>query len=173
MSLAEQHVLERKSQPVRGARRVAPHLRAEMKARGVTAKELAMQIATWARQDPANRQAIDFRTIQNAADGTACAFETYLTLGGFLGWDFIEIVQTPVVGADPQTARERELERHLAQAAALHARVERDRAIRTATAPALAFMAGAAVAESTRARGEGRAFDPKAPQGLNPDGARP
>lgn len=125
------HVLERKSQLLRGGRRVAPRLVAEMDARGVTAKELAQQIAMWAAQDSQNRQPLDFRTIQNAMAGS-CGLETYFTLSGFFGWDFIEEVQTPVVGADPLSAREAALVRHQAQAAALHARLVRERAARTA-----------------------------------------
>lgn len=124
------HVLERKSQVLRGGRRVAPRLRAEMDAMGATAKELALLIQAWARKDPANRQSIDYRTIQNAMAGT-CALETYFSLSGYFGWDFIEEVQTPVVGADPPTFREAELARNQAQVAAIHARLQRDRAARS------------------------------------------
>lgn len=129
------HVLERESQPVRGAGRVAPLLRREMEARNVSAKELALLLKAWAKSDPAHRWPIDYRTIQHAAAGTACSLDTYLTLSGFFGWDFVEDVQTPIRGADPLTDREAIVARQLAQAAALQARVERERAVRAATMP--------------------------------------
>lgn len=127
------HVLERKSELVRGGRRVAPLLRTEMGERGLSAKELATEITAWARLDPTNRQPLDYRTIQNAMDGS-CALETYFTLAGYFGWNFVEAVQTPVIGADPVSAREAELARHQTQVEAIHARLQRDRASRTALA---------------------------------------
>lgn len=142
-----QHVLERKSQLLRGGRRVAPRLRADMEALGVSAKELALLIKAWARQDPANREALDFRTIQNAMAGT-CALETYFALSGYFGWEFAEEILTPVIGSDPITAREAELERHQAQVAAIHARLERERSARSAASrvgrgrPVLALQVG-------------------------------
>lgn len=134
MPQTRMHVLEREFQPVRGAGRIAPLLRREMDERGVSAKELAFEMKAWAKQDPANRWALDFRTIQNAAAGTACALDTYLALSGFFGWDFVENVLTPIRGADPLADREAEVERQLRQVAALQARVERDRELRTAAA---------------------------------------
>lgn len=138
--------MERKYQLVRGGRRVAPLLVAEMDERGISAKELAQQINMWAALDPANRQPLDYRTIQNATAGS-CGLETYFTLSGFFGWDFIEEVQTPVVGADPISAREAALVRHQAQVAAIHARLQRERAARSASAdlrrgPALRSLQG-------------------------------
>jgi hypothetical protein len=130
MSLAELHVLERGSQPVRGAARVAPILRDEMDARRITAKELAADMRRWASDDARHRWAPDYRTIQHAMAGTACALDTYLALAGYFGWDFSEAVQTPIHGADPLSAREAEVVRQLNQAAALQARLERDRAVR-------------------------------------------
>lgn len=141
MSLAELHVLERGSQPMRGASRVAAELRAEMEDRRLTAKELALLMRGWAAEDPAHRWALDYRTIQNAAAGTACALDTYLALTGFFGWDFSEAIQTPIHGADPISAREAEVVRQLNTAAALQARVERDRALRRAAAPSLGKLA--------------------------------
>jgi hypothetical protein len=141
MSLAEMHVLERKSQPVRGAARVAPLLRAEMEDHSVSAKELAMQMRAWAAEDPRNRWAPDYRTIQHAMLGSACALDTYLALAGFFGWDFTESVQSPIHGADPLSAREAEVVRQLTQVAALQARVERDRALRAQAAPRMDRLA--------------------------------
>lgn len=135
------HVLERKSQSVRGALRIAPRLREEMDARGLTAKELAMHMRGWAGEDPAHRWALDYRTIQHAMLGTACALDTYLALAGFFGWDFIESVQSPIHGADPLSAREAEVVRQLTQVAALQARVERDRALRAQTSPRVVRLA--------------------------------
>jgi hypothetical protein len=165
MSLTELHVLERGSQVVRGAGRVALLLRAAMEARGLTAKELDRQLRLWAAADPANRWPVDYRTIQHAMHGTACALDTYLALSGFFGWDWVETLQTPIHGADPFTAREQELERRLRSAAALHERVERERALRTAAAPRLALVAGGSPFPGSPARGPSRSFDPKTPEG--------
>lgn len=153
------HVLERKYQLVRGGRRVAPLLSAEMEERGISAKELAQQINMWAALDPANRQPLDYRTIQNATAGS-CGLETYFTLSGFFGWDFIEEVQTPVVGADPISAREAALVRHQAQVAAIHARLQRERAARSASAelgrgPALRPLQGRRLSGTGASQGLG------------------
>lgn len=141
MAYAERHVLEREYQPMRGPARVARLLRAEMERRHVSAKELAMQLKAWASEDPVNRWSLDYRTIQHAMAGTACALDTYLVLSGFFGWDFTESVQTPIHGADPLSAREAEVERQLTQVAALQARVERDRAARGRPPSGLGWLA--------------------------------
>jgi hypothetical protein len=153
MSLAEQHVLERGSQPTRGASRVAAELRAEMEDRRLTAKELALLMRGWAAEDPVHRWALDYRTIQHAMAGTACALDTYLALAGFFGWDFSEAIQTPIHGADPLSAREAEVVRQLHQAAALQARVERDRALRRAAAPSLGRLARGPAPRRARTHG--------------------
>jgi hypothetical protein len=153
MAFTEQHVLERGYQPLRGPARIAPLIRAEMDDRGLTAKELALLMKAWAADDPRNRWALDFRTIQHAMAGTACALDTYLALSGFFGWDFTENVQTPIHGADPMTARERQLEARLAQASALHERIERERALRTAAAPLLALVERRSAVQGSRAGG--------------------
>lgn len=153
MSLAELHVLERGSQPTRGIPRVSAQLRAEMDARRITAKELAMQMRYWAANDPENRWALDYRTIQHAAAGTACTLDSYLALAGFFGWDFTEAVETPIHGADPSSAREAELVRQLNSAAALQARIERDRWLRRAAAPSLGRMARGQASRGARADG--------------------
>lgn len=141
MTYAELHVLERKPQGAYGARRVAPLLRQSMDDMGVTAKELARELAAWAALDPANRQALDYRTIQNAAGGVACALETYLTLSGFFGWGFIEAVQAPIVGADQLTALEIEIERERVEIATREALLNR----RLAAARARGSVAGGAL----------------------------
>lgn len=152
------HVLERGSQSVRGAGRVAPLLRREMESRGLSAKELAFALKAWAAQDPANRWALDYRTVQHAAAGTACALDTYLVLAGFFGWDFVESVQTPIRGADPTTDREAEIEAQLTAVAALQARLERDRAARSAATAAKPRQAGQPLGGAARAPREPRAF---------------
>ena len=155
MTYAELHVLERGSQVVRGAARVAPLLRTEMDARGVSAKELALALRVWAAEDPANRWAVDYRTIQHAMLGTACSLDTYLALAGYFGWDFTESVVTPIHGADPLAAREAEVVRQLNQVAALHARVERDRASRGHPSFGLAWLARGPSEGGSRAFGAG------------------
>ena len=159
MTQSGAHVLERQTQYAqRGHRRVAPLLRREMEERGLTAKELALQMKAWARSDPANRWAVEYRTIQNAADGTACALDTYLALSGFFGWDFVERLQTPIHGADPITAREIELAQQLAQVAALQNRVERARALRSEDAAVADFPAREPPPEGARAPRQTRTF---------------
>lgn len=51
-----------------------------------------------------------------------------LPLASAYGWDFIEQVMTPAVGADPITAREREIEHEKREIAAREARLRRLRA---------------------------------------------
>jgi len=75
------------------------------------------------------RAGIDVRTARSAKEGS-CGPLTFDALARAFGWDFIEQVMTPCVGADPLTAREAELERHMAEAAAVQARLERERAVR-------------------------------------------
>lgn len=164
MTYAGVHVLERGHQTLRGPGRVAPMLRAEMEARGCSAKELAHELRLWAAEDPANRWAVDYRTIQHAAAGTACALDTYLTLSGFFGWDWVEEIQTPIHGADPLTAREAKLARQLAQVAALQARVERDRTLRSQAPDGLGRVARGSAQGGARKAGQPRAFtDPTPP----------
>lgn len=163
MAYPELHVLERRSQVARGAARIATSLRAEMEARGLTAKELAYELKLWAGDDPANRWALDYRTIQHAAAGTACALDTYLTLSGYFGWDWVEEVQTPIHGADPLTAREAQVARQLAQVAALQARVERDRSLRSQAPIGLGRMARESASLGPREAREPRAFAEQAP----------
>jgi hypothetical protein len=163
MAYSELHVLERKSQVAYGAQRVASALRAEMEARGLSAKELAYELKLWAAEDPANRWALDYRTIQNAAAGTACALDTYLPLSGYFGWDWVESIQTPIHGADPLAAREAQLARQLAQVAALQARVERDRTLRSQASIGLGRTARGSAQGGAREACEPRAFTEQAP----------
>lgn len=172
------HVLERKSQSVRGASRIAPRLRDEMDARGLTAKELAMQMRGWSSEDPSHRWPLDYRTIQHAMLGTACALDTYLALAGYFGWDFIESVQSPIHGADPLSAREAEVVRQLTQVSALQARVERDRALRARVAPLVDRLARGPSENGTWPIGGQGTEAEQAPEALGPpnldlfDGAR-
>lgn len=156
MNYSGMHVLERETQPLRGPARVAPLLRAEMEARSLTAKELALLMRAWASEDAGNRWAPDYRTIQNAMQATACSLDTYLALAGYFGWDFTEAVQTPIHGADPLTAREAEVARQLTQVAALQARVERARKVRSQASTGLDRMAGEPARFGSRAAGEAR-----------------
>jgi hypothetical protein len=157
------HVLEREYQALRGPARVGERLRVEMEACGLSAKELAAALRVWAQADPAHRWPVDYRTIQHAMAGTACALDTYLALSGFFGWDFVESVQTPIRGADPLTDREAEVERQLTQVAALQARVERERALRAPAASRLDLAARERPRASPRTAGEGRTFTEQAP----------
>jgi type II secretory pathway component PulM len=113
--------------PARGER-IAPWVEAYMRANGLSVGELAFKVKA------------DKRDLQRLIKDRSCGPRLNDALEEALGWEFIEEVATPVVGADPITAREREVEQRLAQAAALHARVERERAVRTAASPGLALV---------------------------------
>jgi hypothetical protein len=80
-------------------------LRAEMKARGLTAKELSRLIE---EQTP---HRLDFRTIQNAClqDQPSCSLDTYEILTAFFGWDFVDTTIEPVVGASRLASLEKEI----------------------------------------------------------------
>ena len=138
--------------PTRGER-VAMWVAAKLKGSGMTVGELAFQ---------AN---VDKRDLQRLLRDHSCGWRLEDDLAAFYGWDFTEAVMTPVHGADPTTARERELEQRLAQAAALHERIERERAVRTAVAPRLALVAGEATVRGPSPRGGGRSFAPPTPEG--------
>ena len=74
----------------------------------------------------------DKRDVRRLLADRSCGPRLEDALAAYFGWDFIEDVMTPVVGADPLTAREIELETRRAQAAAVHARLERERVARAA-----------------------------------------
>lgn len=183
MTIEGLHVLERGSQTLRGARRVGAQLKSEMDRRGISAKELALALKGWAAKDPSNRWSVDYRTIQHAMAGTACALDTYLALSGYFGWDFSETIQTPIHGADPLSAREAEVARQLTQVAALHARVERDRALRGRPPVGLGWLAPRPAEGRAFPAGEAGAFvepetesaeEPLGPPNLDLfDGVRP
>ena len=138
--------------PARGER-VAAWVERYIADRGLGIGELAFQ---------ANVDKRDLRRLLNPPHN--CGWRLEDSLAAFFGWDFTEAVMTPVHGADPTTARERELETRLSQAAALHARIERERALRTATAPRLALVERAPALPGSPPRRGGRPFDPEAPQ---------
>jgi hypothetical protein len=107
--------------PARGER-IAAWVEAYMKAHGLSVGELAFRVKA------------DKRDIRRLLTDRNCGSRLNDALEEAFEWDFIEQVATPVVGADPVTARERALERRLSEAAALHARVEREHALRTGAA---------------------------------------
>jgi hypothetical protein len=116
-------VLERKSQPLL-RHRVSAALRAQMKALGLTAKELSRQIE---EQTP---HRLDFRTIQNAClpDQPSCSLDTYEVLIAFFGWDFADITIEPVVGASRLASLEKEIAHEQAIIRGKEARLARLRA---------------------------------------------
>jgi hypothetical protein len=101
-------------------RRVAEALGAQMRARLMGVAEVAI----WARCDK--------RDVRRLLSEQVCGWRLFECLAEAFGWDFVESVMTPVVGADPVTAREKELAAHEAQVAALHARLQRERSCRSA-----------------------------------------
>lgn len=152
MSGAVVGIMDRKvTFPARGER-VAAWIEDRLRKTGLTVGELAFG---------AN---VDKRDLQRLLRDRSCGWRLEDDLAAFFGWDFTEAVMTPVHGADPVTARERAIEQRLAQAAALHARVERERAVRTAAAPRLALVAGEAAVPSTPARRGGGSSPPPNPE---------
>ena len=107
--------------PARGER-IAAWVDNYMKANGLSLGELAFRVKA------------DKRDLRRLLNERSCGPRLNDALEEAFEWDFIEQVATPVVGADPIAARERALERRLAEAAALHARVEREHAVRKGAA---------------------------------------
>lgn len=108
--------------PSRGER-VAVWVQHHMDMSGVSLCELAFRIKA------------DKRDLRRLLTEASCGHRLEDCLAAYFGWDFVEAVMTPAIGADPITARERELEARRAQAAAIHARLERDRAARSFAPP--------------------------------------
>ena len=119
------------SVPGRGER-VATWVETYMQSQGLSVGELAF------------RTRVDKRDLRRLLTDRSCGWRLEDALAGLFGWDFIEAVMTPVVGADPLQARERELEQRLAEAAALHARLGREHAARKglATRAAVRLVGG-------------------------------
>jgi type II secretory pathway component PulM len=136
--------------PQRGER-IARWLETYMDARGLSVAEIAFRVKA------------DKRDIRRLLNERSCGPRLNDDLEAAFGWDFIEHVATPVVGADPLTAREREVEQRLAEAAAIQARLERDRASRAARRAGLEHVEGQAALRSVPARVESRAFDQPPP----------
>lgn len=104
--------------PARGER-IASWVERYMQAHGLTVSELAFRVNA------------DKRDVRRMLAERTCGSRLNDDLEAAFGWDFIEQVATPVVGADPLTFREAQLEQHQAQVAAIHARLERERAARS------------------------------------------
>lgn len=141
------------SKPAPRGERIAAWVEDYMAARGLGIGELAFRVGA------------DKRDIRRLLNERSCGPRLNDDLEAAFQWDFIEAVATPVVGADPITAREKAIEQRLAQAAALHAHVERDRAVRTAGSPQLALVAGGEAFRGPPPRRPGRSFDPQTPSG--------
>lgn len=141
---------DRVSRAPRGAR-VAAATRQFMEARGLGIGELA-----FAAQ-------VDKRDLRRLLNDESCGHRLEDDLAAYFGWDFTEHVMSAVHGADPLTARESELARQLAEAAALQARIERERAVRAGPAAHLALVAGRRHVSDAQAAGERRALAPAAP----------
>lgn len=140
------------SKPSRGER-IARWVEDYMAEHGLGVGEIAFRVKA------------DKRDVRRLLSDRSCGPRLNDDLEAAFGWDFVEQVATPVIGADPITAREQAIEQRLSQAAALHALVERDRAVRTAASPLLALVArGEAVQRPQAGRG-GRSFDPATTEG--------
>lgn len=107
----------------------------------------------------------DKRDLRRLLQDRSCGWRLEDSLAAYFGWDFVEAVFTPAVGADPLTAREIELAQHQAQAAAMHARILRERAARTHEPAAVVVGRGASVLPLQR-RGRGRGEGAQAPESV-------
>ena len=136
--------------PPRGER-IAAWVESYMRANGMGVSEIAFLIGA------------DKRDVRRLIADRSCGPRLNDLLEAAFAWDFIETVATPVVGADPITAREVELAQRLAEAAAVHARLERERAARAAAA-GVAAVARTAPVPRLASRGRGRSFNPRAPE---------
>jgi len=105
--------------PERGAR-VADWVARLLVETGMSAGEFAFKVGA------------DKRDVQRLLNDRNIGWRLEDKIAAAYGWDFVEAVMTPVVGADPITARENEIEQRLTEAAALHARLERERSARGA-----------------------------------------
>jgi hypothetical protein len=98
---------------------------------------LGARVAAWLKAQRLTAQGVvlktglDKRDAQRVLDGS-CGPRAFDRLAAAYGWDFVEAVMTPAIGADPITAREAELATRQAEAAAIHARLQRERAARGA-----------------------------------------
>lgn len=147
--LAVGFIREKHTLPGRGER-VAAWVEDYMRATGRTASEVAFLAK------------VDKRDLQRLLAQKSCGHRLEDDLAACFGWNFVESVMTPVIGADPISAREAELATKLAEAAAIHARLERERAARAA-APGRSDLAGAPALRGLASRRRGRSFDPRTP----------
>lgn len=118
---------------LRGGLRIAPLLRDEMAERSLNARQLSEAVQRWARADGESRKALDTRTIQHAMEGS-CELDTWLMLGGYFGWDLVEALHTPIIGATPVEALLARRDALLADAHALTVAIDRRRTAETARA---------------------------------------
>ena len=99
---------------------------------------LGERVAEWARErkltakEVALAARLDLRTARSVLEGS-CGVRAFDGLARAYGWDFLEHVMTPAVGADPITAREREIEHEKREIAAREARLDRLRQARGAS----------------------------------------
>lgn len=136
--------------PTRGER-VATATVQFMEARGLTRSELAFQAQ------------VDKRDLERLLTRQQCGPRLEDSLELFFGWDFTEVVASALHGADPLAAREAELERQLATAAALQARIERERAARSAAPAGVGELAREPRPPQARTSRERRTFAQAAP----------
>lgn len=141
MTVTTLHVSDQKAELLLPARRVEDWLRQHK----LNAKEIAVSAD------------LDVRTAKSVLEGN-CSFATFGALSAAFGWDFIEYVMTPVVGADPITQRERELHEQLENAAALQARLERARAVRLNPSCVRPALVGQGAEPAAQRDGERRSF---------------
>jgi len=98
--------------PLRGER-VAAWVEDYMRIHGLAIGELAFRIRG------------DKRDIRRLLNDRSCGSRLEDALASYFGWPFVEAVFTPVVGADPVAALEKEIERERAEIAAREERLAR------------------------------------------------
>lgn len=112
------------SVPDRGER-VAGWVEGLMRASGMSPGEFAFKVRA------------DKRDVQRLLADRSCGHRLEDKIAAVFRWDFIEAVMSPVCGGDPLAVREEQLAQRLAEAAAIHARVERERSLRVGLPPRL------------------------------------
>ena len=102
--------------PARGER-VAGWVEAHMRSTGLTVPELAF------------RARVDKRDLRRLLNDRSCGSRLEDALADLFGWEFVDAVMAPAVGGDRLSMLERDLAQREAEAAAVHARIERERAL--------------------------------------------
>lgn len=109
--------------------------------RKVTVPGRGERVATWVEDylaqtgrtlsELAFQAKADKRDLQRLIRDRSCGHRLEDQLAETFGWSFVDAVMAPAVGGDRLSMLEKEFEKRQAEAAAIHARIERERAVFT------------------------------------------